>query len=78
MLYRAVRVLKEVAARSKSPYINTVKILPLMNRPGLGLFEISGVKKTKLLRILDEMGYLAYHQFQKLGRLQTVLVRSVH
>ena len=46
-----------------------------MNWPGLGLFEICGVKKTKLLRILDEMRYSAHHQPQKLGRLQTVLVQ---
>lgn len=32
--------------------------------------KISGTKKTKPLRILEEAGYLACHQF---GRLQTIL-----
>ena len=37
------------------------KISPLTNRPGLGLFKISGTKKTKLLRIMQKARCLAYH-----------------
>ncbi|RPB00570.1 hypothetical protein L873DRAFT_1805016, partial [Choiromyces venosus 120613-1] len=47
-----------------------------MNWPGLGLFRISSTKKTKLLGIFEKKRYLAYHQFQKLRRLQTVLVQA--
>ncbi|RPB04364.1 hypothetical protein L873DRAFT_1799199, partial [Choiromyces venosus 120613-1] len=47
-----------------------------MNWPGLGLFRISSTKKTKLLEIFEKKRYLAYHQFQKLHRLQTVLVQA--
>ena len=34
-------------------------VLLLMDFPGLGLFEISGAKKTKLLNIFEETRYLA-------------------
>ncbi|RPB05960.1 hypothetical protein L873DRAFT_1796841 [Choiromyces venosus 120613-1] len=47
-----------------------------MNWPELGLFRISSTKKTKLLGIFEKKRYLAYHQFQKLRRLQTVLVQA--
>ncbi|RPA97657.1 hypothetical protein L873DRAFT_1809432, partial [Choiromyces venosus 120613-1] len=47
-----------------------------MNWPGLGLFRISSAKKTKLLGIFEKKRYLAYHLFQKLRRLQTVLVQA--
>jgi len=51
-------------------------IPPLANWPGLGIFETSGTVKTKLLRILEETRYLAYHKFPKLGRLQTALAQA--
>ncbi|RPA93709.1 hypothetical protein L873DRAFT_1815417, partial [Choiromyces venosus 120613-1] len=47
-----------------------------MNWLGLGLSRTSSTKKTKLLGIFEKKRYLAYHQFQKLHRLQTVLVQA--
>jgi len=48
-----------------------------MNWRGLeGLSRVSGAKKTKFSRVLEETRYLVSYQFKNLGRLQTILVQA--